>query len=360
MTLAELRCYALSAAFPAPTSLGEAIAQLQFIQADPIRSPARAQDLILRQRVSGYRAGDLEAHYPTLDVEEDFLYCYGFAARGLWQLLHPKPSQRLTALQKRVLQLVETLGEVHPSHLEAHLGAKRTINAWGGYSKASTQALDSLHHYGHLRIARRDKGIRIYAPARPHLWSDEWRNPERHQRLAAAIINLFAPVPEKSLSQLLRLVQNYARVPLQNLKTALNHLLRSKQLVRCESEGLSYLIPTRLLDNTQPPTPPRVRILAPFDPLVWDRLRFEHLWGWKYRFEAYTPPPKRTMGYYAMPLLWNDSCIGWVNASASDGKLIVNPGFVTGAPPQTKSFTTKWNAESTALAQSLGLSQTIV
>ena len=35
-----------------------------------------------------------------------------------------------------------------------------------------------------------------------------------------------------------------------------------------------------------------VRFLAPFDPVVWDRYRFEHLWGWAYRFEAYTPPAK--------------------------------------------------------------------
>jgi uncharacterized protein len=34
-----------------------------------------------------------------------------------------------------------------------------------------------------------------------------------------------------------------------------------------------------------------VRLLAPFDPVVWDRTRFELLWGWVYRFEAYTPPP---------------------------------------------------------------------
>ena len=31
----------------------------------------------------------------------------------------------------------------------------------------------------------------------------------------------------------------------------------------------------------------RVRFLAPFDPLVRDRERFEHFWGWAYRFEAY-------------------------------------------------------------------------
>ena len=36
-----------------------------------------------------------------------------------------------------------------------------------------------------------------------------------------------------------------------------------------------------------------VRLLAPFDPVVWDRDRFERLWGWAYRFEAYTPAAKR-------------------------------------------------------------------
>ena len=35
-----------------------------------------------------------------------------------------------------------------------------------------------------------------------------------------------------------------------------------------------------------------VRLLAPFDPVVWDRRRFELLWGWAYRFEAYTPAPQ--------------------------------------------------------------------
>ncbi|MCC6536984.1 MAG: YcaQ family DNA glycosylase, partial [Bryobacterales bacterium] len=307
MTVAELRRRAVQAAFPVSSSLDEAIARAGFVQADPIRAPARAQDLMLRQRVEGYRAGDLEAHYPALDIDEDFLYAYGFASRALWQLLHPKRRDRLTALQKRVLALVEQLGEAHPADLEAHLGAQRAVNAWGGYSKASTRALDYLHYYGLLRVARRDKGIRVYAPARPHLWAEDLRAPDKHQRLAAAIVALFAPVPEKSLSQVLRLVQNYARVPLKDLRKAFEAMLRCGELARREVDGVRYLLPAALLDSPAPPPAPRVRILAPFDPLVWDRGRFEHLWGWTYRFEAYTPPAKRTMGYYAMPLLWNDA-----------------------------------------------------
>ena len=59
----------------------------------------------------------------------------------------------------------------------------------------------------------------------------------------------------------------------------------------------------------------RVRLLAPFDPIAWDRRRFELLWGWTYRFEAYTPAAKRKLGYYALPLLWRDRVVGWGNAS---------------------------------------------
>jgi uncharacterized protein YcaQ len=78
-----------------------------------------------------------------------------------------------------------------------------------------------------------------------------------------------------------------------------------------------------------------VRFLAPFDPLVWDRRRFEHLWGWAYRFEAYTPPARRQRGYYAMPMLWKDDIIGWANVNIRDGKLSMDVGFAKKQPRDT-------------------------
>jgi hypothetical protein len=75
-----------------------------------------------------------------------------------------------------------------------------------------------------------------------------------------------------------------------------------------------------------------VRLLAPFDPVVWDRNRFELLWGWTYRFEAYTPVAKRVRGYYALPLLWRDQVIGWANLAVKDGELKANFGYVKSAP----------------------------
>lgn len=78
--------------------------------------------------------------------------------------------------------------------------------------------------------------------------------------------------------------------------------------------------------------PQTLRLLAPFDPLVWDRRRFERLWGWAYRFEAYTPPAKRTMGHYALPLLWGEQVIGWANLKVVNGALAHELGFVRTRP----------------------------
>jgi uncharacterized protein YcaQ len=75
-----------------------------------------------------------------------------------------------------------------------------------------------------------------------------------------------------------------------------------------------------------------VRLLAPFDPVVWDRARFELFWGWAYRFEAYTPAPKRKRGYYALPLLWRDRVIGWGNLSVKKGELESDFGYIESKP----------------------------
>ncbi|HEY6123064.1 MAG TPA: crosslink repair DNA glycosylase YcaQ family protein, partial [Steroidobacteraceae bacterium] len=82
-TLDQLRRYAIARSLFKPTKLSKAIDKLGFVQADPIRAPARAQDLMLRHRVTGYRVGDLERRYPRLPIEEDFFVNYGFMPREL-------------------------------------------------------------------------------------------------------------------------------------------------------------------------------------------------------------------------------------------------------------------------------------
>lgn len=331
ITLNDLRRHALASTFFRPTTLKKAVERLGFVQADPIRSPARAQDLILRQRVKNYQAGELERRYPRLGIEEDFLYAYGFMPQRTWRLLHPRASRKLNAAEKRVLDLVSRQATLHPRDLEAHLGREREINAWGGYSKATTRILHSLHYRGLLRVAGRENGIRVYEPISgrgPELETVDRQ--ERLRQLVLLIAHILAPIPERSLRAAL---QHLARAAphLEGRHAALTALVSSGALASTEVDGLRYLWPAGPLHRRASES---VRILAPFDPLVWDRRRFEHFWGWAYRFEAYTPPAKRKLGYYAMPLLWRQSIIGWVNARRSGSAVDVETGFIDREPTE--------------------------
>jgi hypothetical protein len=98
-----------------------------------------------------------------------------------------------------------------------------------------------------------------------------------------------------------------------------------------------------------------VRLLTPFDPVVWDRRRFEMLWGWAYRFEAYTPVKKRKLGYYALPMLWRERVVGWGNVSITDGDLQSDFGYVDRHPPRDRLFRRELDAELDRLRMFLGL-----
>src|SRR5580658_1773490 len=94
ITLDDLRRFTIARSLLPPTTLQRALAKMGFVQADPIRAPARAQDLILRHRVKNYRAGDLERRYERLDIEEDFFINYGFVTREVQALMHPRAESR--------------------------------------------------------------------------------------------------------------------------------------------------------------------------------------------------------------------------------------------------------------------------
>jgi len=323
----ELRARAIGHSFFRPTTLKAAIERLGFVQADPIRAPARAQDLILRHRVKGYRAGDLDRLYPSLDIEEDYLYVYGFLPRRVWELLHPRATRTLSALETKILGIVREGGEVHPRDLEAHFGRKRVVNAWGGYSKATTRALERLHHLGLARIARREVGIRIYeaAPPPPAALAPE----RRLESIVLVFAHLLAPVSQKTLQAIAAKFRR-SLAPREH-RSALRAMLDSGELESGVVDGISYVWPAA---TTYDQPLRRVRLLAPFDPVVWDRARFEHLWKWSYRFE----------GYYALPLLWHDKMIGWANARVARGVLDVQLGYVE-REPASREFQRELEAE---------------
>jgi uncharacterized protein YcaQ len=323
--LAALRRYAVARSLFPPTTLPKAIERLGFVQADPIRAPARAQDLTLRHRVKDYRAGDLERRYPRLPVEEDCLVNYGFVPRSLLPLLHPRTAARAWDAKTRaraedVLAFVRARGPTHPRDVQEAFDHGR-VASWGSTNSVngSTALLDGLHYRGMLRVVRREAGTRVYeAVAHAPVDDSPAARHERARALLLRIVEKYAPLPSASLGYLAYLLR-YGAPHLQGETRTLLAEVRAA-LPQARIDGVTWL----WTPGEDPAAgrwrvdPGRARLLAPFDPVVWDRRRFELLWGWTYRFEAYTPPAQRTLGHYALPLLWGDAVVGWGNAALLD------------------------------------------
>ncbi len=360
LTIADLRRYALARSLFAPTTLPKAVARLGFVQADPIRAPARAQDWTLFQRVTDYCAGDLELRYPKLAIEEDSFVNYGFVTRSLQALMHPRQARRVWtkarwAEARAVQGFVRERGVVHPREVDAQFAYGNVTNWFGGSSKASTQLLDGMHYRGLLRVARREGGTRCYEAVELH----ERAEPEDPDAALDALLDVaiakYAPLPARTLGWLVSAVVRLAAP--QWLTARGKALMRAKErLSNASVDGVVWYWPDgENATSKRHRVDERVRLLAPFDPVVWDRLRFELFWGWAYRFEAYTPAPKRKLGYYALPILWREAVIGWANLALTNGQLEPRLGYVTGKAPRDAAFRTALDDELSRIARFLGV-----
>jgi uncharacterized protein YcaQ len=61
---------------------------------------------------------------------------------------------------------------------------------------------------------------------------------------------------------------------------------------------------------------PEALLLAPLDPIIYDRRLTRLLWGFDYAWEAYVPEARRKRGYYALPVMAGTELVGHVDLRA--------------------------------------------
>jgi uncharacterized protein len=291
-------------------SVSAALDHLGFVQIDPINVCGRMQDHILRHRVAGYAEGDLMRHVhrdgPRSALEHHLPDSSNLAAMPMeaWpHLLRTMKARasrdslwsgRLTAaekkLSKHVLDRMKDEGPLCSQDIDSPRKAKQ--HEWDSTTLAKS-TLQKLFFHGQVLIAKRE-GLRRF-----------YDLPERV--VPSAVLSKVAPSPEVTEAWLAELKLKQRRLAILKPKEAsvLGSKAISVQLTELPNLKLHVLASDLPLlgqaEREEPSSKPV--LIAPLDPVIYDRKVTEQLWGYSYRWEVYTPPAKRVRGYYALPLL---------------------------------------------------------
>ena len=312
--------------------MAAALAHHGFVQLDPINVCGRMHDLILRNRVAGYREHDLLRHLygegldggSPLPPSRREAFEHYFPAGGTlaafpldaWTYLTAAMEERsrrtrgyagrLSAgeerLARRILSEIEERGPLTGDDI-AHDG--RAVTAWGSRGRLVKTVLDKLFFHGRVLITTRRAFRRVYdLPARV---------------LPARILSAPRPAPDDIARTLVLLRLRQRRLATLR-KAELPLVADAVREVRIEGcppcHCLAEDAPALEAAHDAPGAEAAPRLLAPLDPLIYDRRLTAALWDFEYTWEVYTPPAKRVRGYYALPVLAREQLVGHVEPRA--------------------------------------------
>ncbi len=308
---------------------------LGYVQVDSINTVARAHDMILRARRSGYRPTQLRR---LLERDRALFEHWTHDAAVIptrffpyWGLRFARDRERLAERWRRwqgdgfVAELAAVLEHVRANGpalaREVGDGPARPAGGWWDWRPAKT-ALEYHWRTGTLAVARRD-GFQKVFDLTERVIPDRYRTAAPSDAVTidwacAAALDRLGFATSGEIAAFWR-----TATPAEAASWCAARA-KSGEIVEVLVESAGGRPPRRVYTRPEmleraaflPPAPSRIRVLSPFDPVLRDRARTERLFGFHYRIEVFTPEAKRRYGYYVFPLLEGERLVGRIDMRA--------------------------------------------
>ncbi|WP_413450980.1 crosslink repair DNA glycosylase YcaQ family protein [Georgenia phoenicis] len=351
ISLAQARRVAIAAQGldrPRPTTvtmrhLTGTLERIGLLQIDSVNVLARAHLLPLLARLGPYdtalvdrasgraprRMVEAWAHEASYLPVETYPLVAG--TRRRWAGMDPAVIERKhPGLLRLVRDVVAERGPITSREVEALVDARYAERGegWGWRWSASKTALEALFDAGEITAARRNAQFeRVYDLT--------------ERVLPAHVRDRPAPAVEDAVRELVRIaarahgvgtlrcLADYFRLGQRVIRGAVDELVDAGELLPVTVTGWDR--PAWMHAATRVPRRTAARaLLAPFDPLVFERRRLLELFGMHYRIGIYTPAHLRTHGYYVLPFLLGEHLVARVDLKhdRDGGRLLVRSAFL--------------------------------
>ncbi len=312
------------------------LARTGVLQIDSVNVLQRAHYMPLFSRMGAYDTGLLARASETdpRRVVEYWAHVAAYMPVDLWPYMqhrmdgyrergHAWTREKASAeLIRSLMSEIREEGAKTPRDLDE--GLPRSRQHWGWNWSETKRALEYLFISGQLAVSRRNSQFeRVYdLPERviPPAVLDR-PTPTRHETR----VELLRRAARSHGVATVRCLRDYYRLQLErgedtrSTMLAIDELVGSGELLPVTIEG--WKRPAYLHRDAARPRKVDARaLLSPFDPLVWERERTEHLFDFHYRIEIYVPEAQRQFGYYVLPFLLGDRIVARVDLKA-DRKL---------------------------------------
>lgn len=322
------------------------VARLGSIQFDPVDLAGRNHEIICGSRIDAFRPEWIhellydvnparrqlvEQYNKALNIVpmSELPYYRRTADRARERYWRDGTYRRLKRYADEVLRRIEREGPLSA----ADFGPSRKVAWWWGPTPGYRAALEMLSFAGILFLARREGSRRWFDLAErlipPAIYAKRVTDEEQQQHRLLSRYRAHGLLPFDASAEIWptgggrraltrRLVEGGLLAEVAVAGTDVLHHLPAAELFALDAAAVATSGRSAAAD------PNAVAIIAPLDPIVWNRKGLRALYGFDYKWEIYTPPSKRRFGPYAMPIHAGDRFVGRIQLRRDGSRLLVD------------------------------------